>query len=195
MKNVVYIILLFNLIFVSCVKDIDFNQIDDIEIYTDHNVSLIYSTLDVSDFLDDFGNETLFLSDTTRIPIFIGPSDTTRIPIFIGPYTENYLIQADFNYKITNTFNRTVIFQYEFLDENNNSIYSFQPIHITPNSIDSEFTQTIVEVDIPSVLITNKIVVKILMDSGVLPLDLSQNYLFNFQSAVILHYKVTVDDE
>jgi len=183
MKNVVYIILLFNLIFVSCVKDIDFDQIDDIEIYTDHNASLIYSTLDVSDFLDDFGNETLFLSDTTRIPIFI------------GSYTENYLIQADFNYKITNTFNRTVIFQYEFLDENNNSIYSFQPIHITPNSIDSEFTQTIVEVDIPSVLIANKIVMKILMDSGVLPLDLSQNYLFNFQSAVILHYKVTVDDE
>ena len=167
----------------SCVQDIDLDQIDDIEINTTHIASLIHFTLDTSNFLDDVGNEILFISDTTRSPIFS------------GDYTENYLIQADFNYKFTNTFNRQVDIQYEFLDEFDNSLFMFQQINIATNSFDYQVTQTIVESDIPAVIPTDKVVVSFLMSAGNPPLDLSQGYSFNLQSAVTLHYKVTVDEE
>lgn len=182
MKIIKYSLIVCCLLFYSCIKDIDLDQIDDIEINTTHIVSLVHFTLGSSSLLDDLANEALSISDTT---IF---------PVFVGPYNENYLVQADFNYKFTNTFNRLVTIQYGFLDEFDNSIYTFQPINIAANSTNFEVTQTIVEADIPLVLPTDKIVINIVMDSGTPMLDPSQNYSFNMQSAATLTYRVTVDE-
>ncbi len=182
MKIVKYTLILGSLFLLSCIKDIDLDQINDIEINTTHVVSLVYFTLNSSNLLDELGNEVLSISDTT---IF---------PVFVGSYNENYLVQADFNYKFTNTFNREVTLQYEFLDEFNNSLFTFQPINIAANISDYEITQSILEADIPTLLPTDKIVVNMVMDSGSPMLDPSQNYSFNLQSAATLNYRVTADE-
>ena len=170
------------LLFIGCVGDVDFDQIDDIEIYTDHNASLVYFNLDSNDFLDDLNNETLEISDTVSIPVFA------------GPYAENYLTQADFLFNITNTFTRSISLQYEFLDENSNSLFLVNPINTTPNSVDGEYVRIISEAQVPNVFATEKFVLKVLMESGV-PLDPNLGLSFNVESAVLLHYKVTAEDE
>lgn len=167
----------------ACVSDVDFNQVDDIEIYTDHNASLLYFDLDANDFLDDLNNETLVISDTVRIPVFS------------GPYTENFLIQADFLYKLTNTFSRSITIEYNFLDEFDNALYIFDPIVLAPDVNDIEVVQTILEPEIPSVLQTDKIVLRITMSSSGGILDPSLNETLNVESAVLLHYRVTVEDD
>lgn len=166
----------------SCIKDIDLDQIDDLEINTTHVVPFVHFTLTSSNLLDELGNEMLSVSDTTRFPVFV------------GSYNENYLVQSDFNYKFTNTFNRQVILQHEFLDKYDNSLFIFQPINIVANSTDYEITQSIFEADITTILSIDKVVINVVMDSGLPMLDPSQNYSFNLESAVTLSYRITFDE-
>lgn len=176
--GILYVILLLT----SCLNDVDFDQVDDIEIYTDHNASLVYFDLDANDFLDDLNNEVVEISDTVSIPVFA------------GPYNENFLIQADFLFNITNTFTRSITLQYEFLDENNNSVYQVESINSTPSNFNEEYIRIIPETEISSVLTTEKIVINISLGTGV-PLDPALGYQFSVESAVLLHYKVTAKDE
>ena len=171
------------ILIISCVKDIDLDQIDDIEIFTDHNVSLIHFDLGVSSFLDELNNEVLAYTDTTRLPIFA------------GPYSQNYLIQADFEYVLSNSFNRDITLQFELLDINKNSLYNFDPIVIPQGSVEIPVTQSVFENEILAVLMTDRVVVKFILSQGNNPLDSVQNYIFSLKSALILHYKVTVEDE
>ncbi len=183
MKPHKFLLFFINLFFISCINDVDFDQADDIEINTPYLISLAYFTADVDYFLNDLGNETLFVSDTTDFPIFE------------GSYNENYLIQADFQFKISNTFNRSVAVQIKFLDENDADTYVLNTMNIPMNVIDFENTQIIVEADIPFVLLTEKIVFNVLLDSGSTPIDSSQGMGFELQSAATLYYQISGDDE
>lgn len=167
---------------VSCISDVDFDQVDDVEINTSHLISLVYFTADTNYFLDDLENETLFISDTTELPIFA------------GPYNENYLIQADFQFLINNTFDRRAEFQIEFLDEEDQNTFTFNNMIIGPNTV-FEQIQVINEAMIPSVLPSKKVVISILLDAGSIPLDPSQNMDIEYQSAATLHYQITADEE
>lgn len=182
MKKYFVIVVLGVMLCTGCIKDVDFDQVYDIEIYTDHNVSLVYFNLEVNDFLDDLNNETVFISDTVRLPVFA------------GPYNEKYLVQADFQFRLSNSFSRSVSIEYNFLDEFNNLLHIFDPISTTPFSEDLDITRTISESEIPGVLLTDKIVINILMATGG-ALDPLSDENFNVESAVLLHYKVTVEDE
>lgn len=182
MKHILTLVLL-SAFFFSCISDVDFDQADDIEISTPHLISLVYFTADANYFLDDLSNETLFVSDTTELPIFG------------GSYNENYLIQADFQFKISNTFNRSVALQVKFLNEDDNGIYVFNTMNIPFNTIDFENTQIITEINIPLVLPTEKVVFNVLLDLGSTPLDPSQNMEFELQSATTFHYQISGDGE
>lgn len=183
MKKTKFLYLLILLIGVSCVKDIDLDQIDDIEIFTDHNVTLVHFDLGVLNFLDEFNNELLVFSDTTRLPIFI------------GSFTKDYLIQADFNYILNNSFDRNILFQFELLDSIDNSLLKFDPVFVPSGTTDLSITQSIFEDELPTVFETEKIVVTFAMTSGGIPLNPFQNNKINLKSALILHYKLTVDNE
>ena len=170
-------------LFIACVDDVDFDQVDDIEINTSHLITLVHFNADTTYFLDDFGNESLFISDTTELPIFE------------GTYNENYLIQADFQFVLSNTFDRDITFQFEFLDINDNEIYQFNPLLINPIVSPFDETQTIFEPDIPLVLPTEKVVINIRLDAGSTPLNPDLGMDLNFQSALTLHYQITGDEQ
>lgn len=183
MKNLNYIFAIWSLCLVSCIKDIDTDQLNDIEILTDHNITLVHFDIGVNSFLDDLNNERLVLTDTLRLPIFV------------GPYTQNFLIQADFEYVLSNSYDRGITIQYELLDIDNVLLYQFPPIPIPQTSANLNVTQSVLENEIPAVLQTDQVVAKIRLDSGSTPLDPSQPYNFNLKSGLVLHYKVTVENE
>lgn len=177
------IVLLSAVFFVGCVQDIDTDQLNDIEIFTDHNITLVHFDLGSTGFLDDLNNEVLVLSDTLRLPIFV------------GSYTQNFLIQADFQYVLSNSFDRDITIQYQLLDIESALLYQFPPMSIPRESANLNISQSILENEIPTVLQTDQVVVTIRLNSGTIPLDPSQSYNFNLKSGLVLHYKVTVENE
>ena len=118
MKMYIYLLVLGCFLLKSCVRDVDFDQLDDIEINTIHNFSLIHFDMEPSNFLDDFENEVLM------------SSDTIALPIFGGNYTVNYLNQAELKYKFSNSFDRNGSLEIEFLDAYNGSLFTLQKIYI-----------------------------------------------------------------
>ena len=183
MKFIKVVLLVSSLCFFSCIKDIDTDQLNDIEILTDHNITLVHFDLGSTGFLDDLNNEVLILSDTLRLPIFV------------GAYTQNFLIQADFQYVLSNSFDRDITIQYQLLDIDSTLLYQFPPMSIPQGSTNLNITQSILENEIPAVLQTDQVVVTIRLDSGSIPLDPSHTYNFNLKSGLVLHYKVTVENE
>lgn len=176
------ILALLSLLFASCISDVDFDQVDDIEIITPHLLTLVYFDADANFFLDDLGNEVLAISDTTELPIFE------------GPYNEEYLIQADFDFKMSNSFDRGITVQVLFLDEIDNNIFVFAPMRVAQNDLNFERVQVIGEANIPSVVTSKKMIINILMDSGSTPLDPNNNMKLDFQSGATFLYKITVDE-
>jgi hypothetical protein len=175
-------ILIFAVLTISCVKDVDFDQTRDIEFETVFQASVLHFNVTTSSFLDEFNNEVLFLSDTTELPIFSGSQN------------ENYLKQVDFIYKIKNTFNRELSVQLEFLKVNNELVYIFDAMIIPSNMNDFQQTQTVFEENIPSIVQSEKVVINIIMQSSSQPLDLAQDMELDFQSATKFYYKVTIDE-
>ncbi|GAB1307630.1 hypothetical protein KH5_03130 [Urechidicola sp. KH5] len=175
-----YVAILFS--FSSCISDIDFDQVDDIAIETEHLATLVYFNVDVNSFLDDLGNELLI------------SSDTLELPIFNGPYNENYLVQVDFNFEVSNTFDRDFEYQYEFLDEFYNEVYEFSPVIVPSNINNYQQVQTI-NSDIEDVLQTKYVVLNSRLYPGNTPLSSADPWIINFKSAVRLYYIVTVENE
>lgn len=169
------------MLFVGCVSDVDFDQIDDIEINTPHNITLAYFDLDATSFSDDLGNQSLFISDTTEFPFFNNSGN------------ENYLVRADFNFEAANSFDRAITFEFKFLDQFENETYEFTPLVVAANNLNFSQQETILENDIQALVQTQYAVVSILLEASSNPLDQSMN--FEFKSGVTLHYQYTVDDE
>ena len=182
MKKIKFFIALLILFFVSCISDVDFDQVNDIEIITPYLATLVYFNADSNFFLDDLQNEVLAISDTTEHPIFK------------GPYNEEYLVQADFNFKMSNSFDRDITVQILFLDEVDTTTYTFAPMYVSANNLNFESLQVINEASIPSVVSSEKIVISLLMGTGSNPLDSNSSMNLDFQSSVEFLYKITVDE-
>jgi hypothetical protein len=183
MKMYIYLMVLGCFLLESCVRDVDFDQLDDIEINTIHNVSLIHFDMDPSNFLDDFENEVLMSSDTIALPI-LG-----------GNYTINYLNQAELKYKFSNSFDRNGSLEIEFLDAYNGSLFTLQKIYIDANISNFEVTQEFDDFELQRFFDTERIVVNLKLSNGSNPLDQNQTYLFSSQMALLLYYKVKPADD
>lgn len=115
----------------SCVNEVDFDQANDLSIQSKYVASFAYFNFDQHLFLDALGNEVHVISDQTDVPL----SSNTF-------YKKN-LVRAEFQYKVSNTFNRTMVITLRFYDANNRQTYQFLPITIPPNTQNQIFTETV----------------------------------------------------
>lgn len=123
------------LAFTSCTKEIDFNQIDDASIHATYTSTLVYSDFTAIKFLNNFNNEITYTTDLIEAPI-----DKTTI---------KYLEKVEFTLIITNSFNRSFNFNFNFFNDANQLIYTLQPIiHVEPNSGETTFILEIPPEDI-----------------------------------------------
>jgi len=133
-KIIITLLILFSLH--SCTKDVNFNQLDDANIYSTYLVTLVHLNLTATKFLDDLNNEIVFTEDIIQAPI----ADDSK----------SYLEKVEFTIVTNNTFNRDFTLNIIFLNEFKEPIYHLQPVIIVPaNSL--ELT-TIIEIpleDIP----------------------------------------------
>lgn len=138
------------LFFQGCTKDVDFNQIDEVNIHSTYIATLIYLNLTAPDFLDDFNQEIAVTTDFIEPPI----TDESR------PYLE----KVAFTVITENTFNRNFRLIITFYDAVGVPIYVLQPVINVPEN--SSKLTTIVEIskqDIPYIYDTKYFVFAIFL--------------------------------
>lgn len=131
MKPLKIIIVLITFIVIqSCVKDVDFDQVDDASIQTSYISTLVYFDLEPIKFLDEYNNEITWTSDFIEAPI--------------STESQDYLERVEFTVITENTYNRDFKIDVVFFDENSAPVYQLKPsINILANSTT---TTTIIEI-------------------------------------------------
>lgn len=102
--KVAFLPLLF--VLVSCVKDIDISQHEEVLFTPEAAIDLIYFTIDSQDFSTDSNGN-------------VRAADATRLEFLDDDYIQSGLMRADFEYRFTNTFQKDLTAHIKFLAPNN----------------------------------------------------------------------------
>tara|TARA_R100000935_G_scaffold51092_1_gene77365 strand:+ start:475 stop:1026 length:552 start_codon:yes stop_codon:yes gene_type:complete len=102
------LLVLFGIVMISCIKDVDLDQSEEIALTPDLQVSLLI--FDVT--ADDFTNP-----DTGEFQAIIG--DTVRLEFLDDSYIQNDLNTVEFSFKYTNSFSQAFRNKISFLSEDN----------------------------------------------------------------------------
>lgn len=116
MKNnkfkLILLILPLYLVCISCTKEIDLNQADDLEINPITTISLFHFDAPANNFI--IGNSNAF-SD----------GDFVQIDIFNNSFIDNNLVRAELEFETINSINRDYEVQIDFLDDSNEIRHTF----------------------------------------------------------------------
>ncbi len=174
-KILLIIVLIFSLI--SCIKDVDFDQSADLSAQPKYVFSLVHFTFNQNRFIDDSGIE---------IPFF---SDTFPTPLATSSVTNDYLTKAEIQFKVTNTFNRTMVVVLQFLDVSGQPSYTFTPITIPPYTQNSIITQTIQGANLDNFKRSNTAKMDvILIPNPSVPINPTINKILNVQVSGIFYF-------
>ncbi|NDK18918.1 MAG: hypothetical protein GW912_07935 [Zetaproteobacteria bacterium] len=112
------------LMLTSCVKNdnVDFTQVDQINLNQQIKGSMISFTTTIADF-----------GDANNLP-FVGFDFNTPIEAFSNATVQNELVKLTFHFEFENTFNRDFLFAFNFLDANGLVVYS-TPVTVTKNGL------------------------------------------------------------
>jgi len=112
MNRLIYIIMLLSLC--SCVKGLDFDQADILTLNPVIESSIIYFNEPANTFFVDTNGEEISLTQ-----------DETILDIFKDSFVTDNLEKAVFVFEMTNTINRNVVAQIDFLNLNEDILHTF----------------------------------------------------------------------
>jgi len=155
------------LLFVSCIKDTDFNQADDITVNPVIELDFIHFNISESDYLN---------TDTGEYRIIV--TDTTELKFLDDDFSRENIKKADFYFKFQNTVSSNFITQFQFLKPNNTLKYQVD-IPIQAGSINSptltEYTEIIENDDVRDLTKAEKVVINITVPESIENLEGSLN--------------------
>lgn len=170
--------LLFGVLFLSCVKDTDFDQADAIVPSQEVEVNFVFFTLEIDDFqINPLAEGTLTVVDTTEIRFL---NDDFGI---------DNIVEAEFFFRVSNTFPVGLDADFTFLSEENEPFFNINfPIQLSEDGspVLTEFTQLVTAEDIELLTLNDKVVVTITIQTddqsleGVLNLQSKTTYFLEF---------------
>lgn len=176
MKSVrIAIIVLSVFLMNSCAEELDFNQVDNIVLKPVFIAPLTNFTLVPRQFFNETGIQENRIEDITNFEVF----DEKLI-------REN-VVKIEFIAEIKNDFDRDVIIDVDFLDEDNNLVYNFTPIQVSSKDLNYSYSESIDIDSNPDIRDTFKVrIVAELEDTGI---QMNPNSLeeFEFKSAVTVY--------
>ena len=164
MKKKLHILFLFTAIstlFMACVKDLDFDQTDDILLSPVVAIDFVFFNINSEKFSE--------ISPTNLVV-----TDTVFFDFLNEDFLVDNLIKADFYFKNTNSLPSQLITQYQFLDENNELHYEITiPVNsgAINNPVITEYTEIIDEASIGNLTSSNKLVVNVIAPSPLVNFD------------------------
>lgn len=90
----------------SCVQDVDLDQYNEIVLFPEAAIDLIYFTITAEDFTGGSGGD-------------VTASDETRLDFLDDDYIQDGLVRSDFNFRFTNTFQSPITARIRFLSPSN----------------------------------------------------------------------------
>lgn len=178
MRKILYCLFL-SLLFMSCVKDIDFDQIDDLTLTPSFSAALVNATLSQDDLV----------LNGIELPLPI--EQTSYFSVFDNSTVRDDLTRVVFNFEVFNQFDREFIIGLEFLDE------AFVPTYITSLNVsanDMNFTQEedILIANYPTFVNSRNIRVTVTLlpsDDGSI-IDVNEPATFRFESGGTFYFTV-----
>ncbi len=169
-----FLLLLF-IVFSSCVKDLDFKQAEDLSITPVFNSSLVFFTLNQSNFLDTTG-----LIETQSI------SDISDFRVFDNDFIQENLIGINFDIEVKNEFDRGFIANIDLLDENDAVVYQLTTLNIAATQLDFTHKEVIDLSTNQALLDVTKIRVIISLAPSIILLNQNDPSEFEFKSSFTL---------
>ncbi len=151
-----FVLLVLNLGFLGCTKDVDFNQANDFEVSPVLESSLIYFDAPAADFFVG-GSEVATVQDFVDIAIFN------------NDFVNNNLIKTEFVLETTNSINRAYNLRIDFLDSANQLQHSFitsAPASSTNKDVISSHTEVFEGSSLDALKQTTKLVFTLTMLAG-----------------------------
>ncbi|MEZ4818292.1 MAG: hypothetical protein R2776_10065, partial [Flavobacteriaceae bacterium] len=170
------------LFIMSCVKDTNFDQAQEVTLTPIVELDLIYFNLDAGDFFDT-------VSSTPRLTI----TDTTDIRFLDDTGTQESLKKADFLFVFTNSIPRNFQADFQFLDSLNTETYftsTFVAMGTQANPVVTEFTQTVEGAEILQLTQADKVMVSVTIPSS----DASLEGALNLKSKTTYYLEIKERD-
>ncbi len=168
-------LLCFVLIF-GCSEAVDFDQIEDYTLKPSYALSLTYFTISPNNFVPFPGAPPI-----TEI------SEKSDVKIFETSFIRQNLVQLDFDFEITNRFNRDFTVEISLLDENDNLIYQLNDLNVAANNLEFKQTEILNIESNPTVRNFTRVEVKLSLDDKTTPIIASDVGEIIFNSAATIH--------
>ena len=164
---------------VSCVKDLDFNQVEDIELTPTMLAALVNIDIKQSSIVNAIGVENTEFVDVSRFDIFSNS---------VFEKVERMVV----NFDITNPFNRNFTLLLTFYDDNDAVTYQFPLITIPKDVANYEFSHEIIIANSSSILSSKKLnsTIKLLPSMDGTIIDINDNKTFKINSSGIFYFKI-----
>jgi len=157
----------------SCIQNVDFDQVQEIEITPVVKSSLTFFNLDSLDF-----NGTNFVLDNSEFSFF--DSDLAQRDV----------IKIELIFKINNTFNKDFNIVYQFLDEDLNEVSIVDFFSESGSNLD--YVMTFEDENLIDLLKATNIIVNV--DMSVNPNIITSQMRLDFKSAADVYFKIGTDE-
>ena len=132
------------LVCLACVKDVDFDQIENVVLTPVYEVDLIYSQFDTDDYIDN-----QLPPDT---PIVVPPiRDTLNYDLTSTDFAIENLDRIELTFEFRNTIETSFEFTYQFLSSSNQPVGVSRTIFVTPG--EGENTQPVISYSDPNPIV------------------------------------------
>ncbi|NVJ89201.1 MAG: hypothetical protein HWD82_07145 [Flavobacteriaceae bacterium] len=163
------------LIFNSCAEDLDFDQVNDYVLRPIYTSALTSFTLLPAQLFDSNGVQQNSITDITNFEVFT------------DDFVKDNIVKIDFYSEIKNDFDRAVTINIDFLDRNNNVVYSFTPIQVQSKELDFTYLEEIAIASNPTLSETFKIRVEAVLENTGTQMNPNSTEEFEFKSAITVY--------
>lgn len=175
-------ILLLSIVFLltSCVKDIDFNQANQIEITPVYAVSLVQFSFDQTSLVEQIPNAGLTFVDSALFTAFEGLKN------------KEYLEKIDVEVEVNNPFDRDFVLNVAFFDSNAQETYVYKPLNIPAKSTLQD-VETIIVANNPDIVNSSQVLLRLEMSpngTGGAVIDQNVPLTLTFKSGGQFHFRI-----
>lgn len=167
--------------FTSCVKDINFNQVKDLELTPGLAIALAKFEFKQVDLIDKVTNkEKLTFSDTASFSVFNSFDESQK----------KYLRKVSLLLDIKNEFSRTFELDFSLLDADGATTYTLNTLVIKPEDTYNTPTEIAI-VDHPNFLNSTTVAITMrLLPSTTSPINVNVPKKFVFKSSGVFHFRI-----
>lgn len=179
MKKHIFLLVISIIIQISCVKDIDFNQVEDLELTPTLVAALVNTKIKQTSMVNSSGVEQTVFKDVSRFDVF-------------STSTFKKVQKMVVNFEVTNPFNRRFTLLLTFLDDNSVITYQFPLLTAPENVVNHKFSHEIIIANSPSILNSKNLdaTIRLLPSSDGSIININEDKTFKFTSSGTFFLKI-----